>query len=479
MNALISLFLRSTVAFLWFLFSVTYVLLTWNESSIIIHNTLVILIVFTYVLCVIKWINCGNRFLSLFVFFTMYLMLSNIGQSIIYLFPGTSDFLSVYHILKFTTIVYTLQFQFLCVSAYYLGVCGYLSYKSNVDMYYIQKCTLDNNSFKSKLSLSEKLLMFIFVVSLIYSFKDAISFLFLRQTMGYGDAYALRFESGTGGMKLTFNWISIVLGYRFIFKRLFVKPIIIAFLLLSIIYIVCGNRSLSLSYLSILAITVPLLYPSLFVKKLIPVWIVFFVFFLILLGIVAEVRNGDFSDLQNYESSSVLLSFAQIISEIGSAQFPLGITIDAIQSGFSCHQTLLYFFITAFSSSSIADMLGLSQEYLPLGEWAGNYVGIFNYGIGYSCIAEWYMNYGWFGFAFSFFYGWFIVYAECTAYKKMWQGKFYVALALLSFLTHSIFLARSNMFYSLFFVRYAFLLIILNNLCKLVKNKYYLTNIKK
>ena len=398
---------RFLLSVIWFILSVFVVGLTKDSDSILVHDMLVILTILSYSLCLYVWIKSGNRWMSLFVFFVFYMMLSNIGQSLISLFPETSDFLFIYSKFNIITIIMTLRFQLLCVSSFCCGTSFYLRRKRRILPYNMQLHMMQNvNCSKNN---DNKALYCVFIVSLFYNLIDAISFVLLRQNMGYGDAYILRSESGEGGIRLIMLWITIIIAYKYLFMRKHVKLILTSFVAICGMYVLCGNRSLIIVFLAILAIVYPLLSPDLFRKRYSIIWIVLSLFVFVFLGFISEVRNGDFSDVTKYDTNaSFLLSLAKIFTEMGSAQYPLTITMEAINLGFPCHQTILYFIITAFSSSSICDVLGLADEYLPLGEWASSYVGITSYGVGYSCIAEWFMNYGWLGFIFAFLYGYFI-----------------------------------------------------------------------
>ncbi len=452
---------KLVLSIIWFFISIIVVGFTKDSSSVVVHNTLVLLTILSYALCLYVWIKSGNRWMSLYVFFVLYMMFSNLGQSFISLFPNVSDFLVVYYEFNISSIIATLQFQLLCVSAFCCGTAFYLRKGTRTVTVGMQLDMVKNP--RGRIRRNNKFLYYLFIVSLLYNLADAISFVLMRQNMGYGDAYVLRSESGEGSMRLIMLWITVVLGYKYLFMRKHVGLILSSFISICVMYMLCGNRSLIIAFLAMLAVVSPLLYPHLFKKKYTVIWISLSVGLFAFLGFISDVRNDDFSAVAGYDaSSSLLLSLAGIITEMGSAQYPLTITMEALNSGIPHHQTLLYFIITAFSSSSICDMLGLGGEYLPLGEWASNYVGITSYGVGYSCIAEWFMNYGWFGFIFAFFYGYFITYAECKAYRDIYRGKFIYAIVLLAFLTHHIFYARSNMFYSLFFVRLGFLLLIAN-----------------
>lgn len=452
---------------LWLIIAFVLCAITINSSSYIVHALLVVANIYSYFRCISIWKSKGNSLLSLYSFFILYMCASNLAQSIVSLLPNTLQDLSIYKQFSIQDIISALRFQLLCVAAMGLGTSFYVdTHKCN----YSTQILTDNFNKKSDLEITHSfLLKAVFFIAILLVFFDAFSYVSMRQTMGYMDAYTARQLEGIPIYMQLANWLVTLLAFYFAYSKKYTKLIIALFIILVLAFLVCGNRSLTIKYLAFLMMLCPIVYPQYFKRKYWFVWTILSVCFLASLSLISEARNDvGFAMRVDSGQSSFGEMLLSSFSEMGGAAQTLIYTMQAIGEGFQHHLTEAYFMMTALTTSKVCNILGFANEYLPLGEWVGNYAGIHGYGLGYSCIAEWFMNYGWFGCLFAGFYAYLITMFECISYKNILRGRYLVPAVLLTFLATQIFYARSSMFYALFDVRFGFWTIVIY---KLVNNR--------
>lgn len=141
----------------------------------------------------------------------------------------------------------------------------------------------------------------------------------------------------------------------------------------------------------------------------------------------------------------MLENLQDTISEMGSSEIPAVYTIKYVNGGGFLYQTILYTLLHGFLPTSVMDVLGLSVHNVSLSTWVTEYANHTYSGLGYSFIAEAYMNYGKVGWIFVMIYGWFIAMAENSAYKRIIEGKYLYATVMLAILSQQIFYARANL----------------------------------
>ena len=448
----------------WFIASIIICSVSSVHDDYWLHAMLVIANVYAYYRCIKIWINGGNRLLSLYVFFVVYLFASSLGQSLVSLVPNSLERLSVYESFSLSSIMDALRFQLVCISGLGLGTSFYLYNHATVNYEY--QIESYRHTIDPAPTAFQTIIKCLFWASVLLVVSDSISYLVSRQSMGYMDAYTERQQEGIPFYMQFSNWLIILLGFYFVYTKRYTKIIICLFVTLVIIYLICGNRSLSIKYLASLVVFCPIVFPHLFSKKYRLLWVGVLLLFFSLMSVISSIRNDALGTGIRYASggSSFGEMFLSSLSEMGGSVNTLIYTMDAISKGFSHHLTELYFAITAISTSSLCYILGIGDQYLALGEWVGEYAGIFGYGLGYSCLAEWFMNYGWGGCVFAIVYGYLITMAECVSYRKICKGEYLIPIVLLTFLCTQIFYARSSMFYSLFDVRFGFWIIVLYKL---------------
>lgn len=447
----------------WVIVAIFIVIGTSGANQIYVHNFLTITVLLSYFACIYNWLKAGNRFMSMYVLFVLYTLFSHIGQSFVYLIPEVGIVAILFSLEPLSVIIEGLRFQLLCVSFFNLGTCIYI-YQSGSSVSLNKQLQIFNDTDSARQNNDSSLffLDLVVCVSGFLVFLDAYRFLAYRQTMSYMDAYTLRQEAGQS-VYLIYSWIFLVFSTISIFLKRHIRLLFFIYATLIIIYMLCGNRSLSIRFIAVLSITAPLLYPTFFKKKYWWIWTLLFIAILSFISFISVYRGFDMNGEISIATNEMALGMGALaaIAEMGGAQYPLCITMQSVDGSFGSHLTLIYFFITAFSSSIICDLFGLSNEFVPLTEWVGESIGITSYGLGYSCIAEWYMNFKWGGCLFALFYGFILSFMECKAYKLLLNNKYLIACVIFAFLANNIFYARSQMFHSLFEVRYGFWVIII------------------
>lgn len=456
-------------SFLWLIIAFILCTITINSSSYIVHAVLVVANIYSYFRCISIWKSKGNSLLSLYTFFILYMCASNLGQSVISLLPYTMDKLSIYESFSIQEIIAALRFQLLCVAAMGLGTAFYIDrHRCNYSAQLLRDQFVRTSESRFP---TQPILKAVFFVTILLVFLDAVSYLLMRQTMGYMDAYTERQMDGIPMYMQLANWLVMVLAFYFAYTKRYPKLIIILFLILVCTFLVCGNRSLTIKYLAFLMLLCPIVYPKYFKRKYWLLWGALIVGFLASLSLISSARNdvGFAMQLSSGQESFGDMLLASL-SEMGSSAQTLVYTMKAIGEGFQHHLTEAFFMVTAITSSKLCYIIGIGNEYLPLGEWVGDYAGIHGYGLGYSCVAEWFMNYGWLGCLFAGLYAYLITMFECVSYKNILRGRYLVPAVLLTLLSTQIFYARSSMFYALFDVRFGFWIIVIYKLVYYRKN---------
>lgn len=406
------------------------------------HNILTIANLFAYVFCMFNWITSGCRILSIYNLFILYALLSNLGQSMLYMCSVHWMLLSVYINHTIVEVNYMLGFQLLCIAALNLGASVYLFKRNRCVSIQNQIATYANKRPSMYNAKIEPILNILLFASLAYVFIMAVKMLIVRQNVDYGDLYAIK--AGWGGFYgQILGLLSLILSLRYIFRKRYVNIIYGAIILLIIIYMIVGTRSLMLPYLSVLIITVPITHPNLFKKKYALGWTIIFIVCFTLLGWTSVHRQTAINAETISTGNSFLGYFIDTISEMGMSARTSLLTIEAINSGFPTHQTILNTLINAFIPL-VSNVEWITAEYISCSTWVSEYAQSFYSGLGYCFIAEAYMNYGKYGWILLLPYGCFLAYGENTAYRRLIQGKYLYALILLVILSRQVFFARGQ-----------------------------------
>lgn len=411
-----------------------------SDKSVTSHNILTWLNLCSYILCIYNWLKCGGRLLSLYVFFVTYTSLSNLGQPLLFSFGALQELLPLYTLVDFGGVVKALRFQCLCSAALNLGTVCYV-YKAS-------RLTSLGEQRQAYIALPQhpknrSWLDILLFACLSYILFMCLTMLTLRQTLGYADFFEMGRGEQQGIIVQLIKMGALVLPLWALYTKRHTN-IVAGFLLSFIVLLMLvGSRGLAIRYVGVLLVTTPIVYPQYFKKRYWIIWtFVAFVGFSFL-SIISANRTSNLSGDSFATEESLQFNALSTVSEMGMSAHPLVATIETNEGGTPHYQTILVSLIRALVPIS-SELEIVQSQNVHLADWVTEYVGSFSRGLGYSCIAEVYMNYGWFGWIFMFVYGYFIAYAECTAYRNIVKGKYLYAVVLLSILCVQIVWARGQ-----------------------------------
>lgn len=417
------------------------------DYSQVIHNILVACCIISYAMCLINWYIAGCRMTSIYVIFIAYAFFSNMGQSLLSIFPNTELVLSIYNLYTYAELCEMLSFQLICVAGLNLGTVIYIS-KSN---HIVDSAQLQNayENLKGKGSLW---LDCILLISFMVMFYIAIRQLILRQAMSYNE---LTEQQIFGGV---YRFASIAFGIISIFRKKHTKLIIAGWLFLFITFMISGTRSVAIPYGGVLFIMAPIVWPSITQKKLLPIWIIVGFFCFAFISIISSLRQ---SSLNGFAvESSWWLSFLGTIDEMGASARPLVATMKETQNTGQVYFTIPYAILQFFIPSSLLDSIVPDNWLMNPSKWI-NTTHTSNNEWGFSFMAEAYLNFRYWGCLFMILYGYVIALWENKAYRKILNGSFLYAGCFLAILCRQIFFARGNLQLSIDFFRPAFYVFII------------------
>ena len=428
---------------LWFIVSIFVCSITRQYSAEYCHDIITILVVFSYGLCLYYWIKGGNRVLSLYTLFVVYAFFSNAGQSLLHLFRFPEEMLVVYDDGTMSQLVDMLRFQYLCIAAMGIGTCLYL----NSSKY--KPITLENQrELLSKQSFIKKprdsFYWAILLFCLVYVSYFAITMVALRQYMDYGDLYAVRGEWNNVFNQIV-NLLAVMLSYYFLFRNKRTLIVQIFSVLIILLYMISGSRGMAIPYIGLLIVTLPITNPKMFKRRYWAFWLIGGIVFFSLLNVISTTRSSYLTSQSLNTTNTIAMNAYGTISEMGFSARTVTLTMNAIGNGsIEHHQTILHTLVTSLIPFT-NDISFFQDQYIHLSSWISEYAGSFYSGLGYSFIAEAYMDFGWFGCIFVLLYGWFIAFAESLAYRRITRGHYYLALVLLVILSKQVFYARAEL----------------------------------
>lgn len=424
-------------------------------DSQIYHNILVLYSFASYILCMFNWAKSGNRLFSVYIIFIAYAMFSNLGQSILSLFPELDVVLLIYNVYSQSALIEMLKFQCLCVAALNLGSVFYLrNADNNISTEYLQNYYTNVNKNSSSRKTGLDVLLWI---SLLYMVYIAGRQLILKQTMSYSEVYANRQVAN-----IYLGFCSVGLGMYYILKKWNVRSIICIWAFLLFAFFAAGTRSQGIVYFGALIVSLSLAFPRFTQKKYLPVWGVASFFGMAILSAISASRQS--SGFAQGIEGSWLLGFLASIQEMGSSSRTIIATMQEVDSTGNYFQTILYAVMEFFLPADIVNMILPDTASIAPGTWI-NTLHNENNEWGFSFISEAYLNYGKLGWIFMLFYGYIIAYMENISFKKyITSNNCIYALLFLPVLCRLIFYARGQMQLTVDFARpafYAFVLLMI------------------
>lgn len=411
-----------------------------SDHSLFTHNTFTLLCFISYLLCLNNWLSRGCKLFSFYVFFVAYCMLSNLGQSLMYYIPGLESLLNTYLAEDFGDIISMLRFQSTCIAALNLGTVIYLSNAKNIVTVRMQEAAY---RIRKNTGKYDNYLDIVLFSCMTYFLLVCIKMFIMRQTM----SYAAFFEAGRGqsqGILINYaDFFVILLSIRNIFNGRRVKTIYVFYALYIVLYMMVGSRGLAIRYLAITLSTLPFVYPNLFSKKYNIVWIFTALVGFYALNVISNTRSSTISSNNTSNSLSLMDGVTGTIIEMGRTQQPAVVAVYAIDHGhrniYTIPSSILKAFLPLFSGTDFG-----SKNTMNLSDWVTDYAGIKGYGLGFSCIADAYVNFGHLGWLFFLFWGFFITFAENYAYHKLLFGNSILAFWLLTIVVTMIVYARDE-----------------------------------
>lgn len=443
-------------SFLWLVIAVTIASL-YTAKSEWSHNVYTLLCFISYSLCIKNWIQNGGRLTSLYIFFIAYTLFCNLGQSILYACQVPEELLYMFYRLDVGEVANMLRFQFVCIAALNAGTAFYLSKSGGcVSLREMQeKYTESSVTYNKKY---DKIATGILIISLLYLLYEGANMLIIRQSMGYHDF----FDSGRGETSNEFTrfvkFAALYFSMWAIFKKKHVTLVYGCLVTLVAIYLLTGARGLSITYVGVLLLMFPITHPNLFSKRYRLGWAVGGVFAFSLLGVIGANRNNlNVSIVSSQESitSNIILT----IAEMGGSARPAVYAIDAADRGVMNYSTIPTTVVRAVVPMS-SYLPTIKENNVGLSDLVTDYADNIGSGLGFSCIGELYVNFGFLGWIFMLFYGYFIAYAENNAYKKIMKGDLLYPLVLLTFLCTMVPWARSEFVRCVNVVRYGLYFIV-------------------
>lgn len=410
------------------------------DNSVSCNLFLTIACLVAYISCLYTWLHNGNRLYSLYVIFVLYAMLSNLGQSILFLFGMPSEDLLLYTRESMDEINNMLLFQGLCISAFNVGVSLYLRRRGHT-LTHDDQIELQSSTVTKAKTGNDAALNVLLFISLGYAVITCLQMIILRQEVDYMKLYEIRTADGGNVFTAFLTFLSLFLGIRALLKDHNRRLVISCYIFLILGYMVTGSRGLAFPYIGVLLAVIPGIYPKYFKGKYNIIWLSTFFLFLIISGMISITRGSTLNNASIVRGSAFDF-ITGAVSEMGASARPAVITMSMNDHGFPHFQTILYTLITYLIPLTNKIPL-LETQNIVLSDWVTSMADS-NSGLGYSFIAEAYMNYGWFGCIFVGIYGWFIVFAENKSYQLLRTGVNFFTIALLLILCKQIFYARAE-----------------------------------
>lgn len=448
--------------FIMMVYAVALLYTKWEDTAYLSKDStliqLTVLSLISVVLTMISWVQVGNRFVSLFTMFYLYMFLSNVGQQITLIFPDImysgADITTRF---RMSEINQWLLFQLAGLAATGFGAV-FMGRQFNK-----KHTPLPPREQYKPLKLGSQLELALkgaYLICLAASFIFAIRQLIMRQDLSYDDFRDV--ESGTNGVA---NFMFSLLSYYFILRTenkkkqsLYLLPIIV----LVLFYFAAGTRSRAIPLVMLLIFVLRQVRPEMFKKKWIPLYIVGVIAFLYFTNVISSLRENAMSavSFDDLFSKSLSEGALNMIFEMGISTNCGLVTLRAMRAGSPHYQTLLYYFTRALIPSSILGRLGFMEPACGrLSDWATD-MGGFTYSIGFSCLAESFVNFGMQGWIFMLGYGGLISWLESKCIYKLNQRKYLYASVVLTLLAKQVFFARAQFDLISTYLRFSFIVLI-------------------
>lgn len=252
----------------------------------------------------------------------------------------------------------------------------------------------------------------LFIVSIIPFLLELIETINIVASSGYGGLY------NQAEKKVGINNIVSILGSYFLpsliclyvfykDKGMFAKRLIYCFLIaFTLVTMIIGGRSEGVIVMSIVLLLYHYYDKEIKFKNFAIISVIGY-FFLSFLSVIAIVRTQSETGLSEYidvyNNTDGLIGLT--ISEMGGSMFPLVTTLDLVPQFYTFRGGSTYL----YALSSIIPNFGFwsihpAMVNANLGDWLQDVMNLHS-GPGYSIVAEAYINFGYYGFIFMYFFG--------------------------------------------------------------------------
>lgn len=400
-----------------------------------------------YVMCIHTWVRSTHKIFSVFVLFVVYALFSNMGQSFAYILNLNLFEHNLYSEFSKEAICNMLRFQFAAIAALNFGVSLYFAQCRNI----ITKNELEiwNDNTKEQKTQLDLVLYNIFLISAAWVLLYCLWQLLQRQSMSYSELYNSR-----SLLAATPQFLFVLVGLILALKKQRIKTVYMAWIVATGMLLIAGTRSMAIIYVGALIACASITHHQFFTKKYAIWWGAAFVFGFAMISALSTARrtaigSGSFEFNLLYNLNSTL-------HEMGASAKPILYTMKYIDNGGEHYQTILFTLFHGVLPTAVTNFFGLNKWNVHLGTWVTAYSGITYTELGYSFIAEAYMNYGNVGWLFMIIYGAFIAFAENTAYKRIVEGGYLYPAVMILLLSKQVFFARGNLELIDTFYRYSF-----------------------
>lgn len=446
--------------------------LKFTEMHLNVANAI---LVFVYFWSIYTWLKVTKNYLSLYFFFLVYCFFSNAGQTLLQFFPNPGySHINIYTAYSKSYILRMVVFQIICVLAMHIGAlisCAIYNKKNTGEI-----IITNNVSFPTIIN------DLLFTIASIISIIDSIQQFQLRMQYSYGDYYYYMRESSSPYL-LAFFYISMISYYFCNYNDKTRKTLIYAVAFIqSFIMLLVGRRSTIIPILASLAFLSFLTRPRYLSRKKVVLYILASFVFLAVSGSIAELRSHDLNSIlsgnvKGIVQKGLFYRIGDVIQEMGSSARTILLTMHRNDIGIPHQSTIFYDFIQSFIPQDVLDAVGIYEPTIAVPSAWITYHTNSSSGLGYSIIAEAYLNYGYSGFIFTGIYGFIVSYLELYCIKKSKEGKILVPTLIIYVLANQIFYARAHFGLATSRIRISFILMIVYYFYKKIKKSDAYSNI--
>ncbi|MGL5973234.1 MAG: O-antigen polysaccharide polymerase Wzy [Oscillospiraceae bacterium] len=440
-------------------FTVMYfVLLRDKDISHLNLKFATLLVVLCYFIGIFLYYRKARTLFSMYIIGFLMLLFYNMGQVILWTFIPNYDFYfrSMFDTFNINEIYPMVIFQMICIS--------YLSFFSNLALNkrYIKNQEKVYNQIKENKKCIDKKIMISFLIIYAIYFTNWCYMLYLRLDMTYMNF----FYSGKYYVNPYIEFLFIILlGYVLIATNN-KKVILLSFVLGSsvigvMMFIGTRNRAIPIFIMFFMALLLRGFKYTYNNKKVLIVIILCIVVVLPMMSIPKYLRGYSIEDMGGAIEKFDYRIFFNPIEEMGQSAESTIYTIRAKDEGVIGHvPTIPHSIAKSFIPNFILRAFGDTMQTFNVAKWVTAYSGrnADKTGIGYTLIAEFYINMGHLGFLLAGLYGYLFITLENFLYLQLSKRRILNGVMIIYVLSKLIFLARGAFILMIGPMRYVLML---------------------